>query len=140
MTPAPTFWHQRMVARLTAALAAVAPTGYEVLGGTNVSPNDGQDGLIPDVVVQRTLDGLFVHPRDVLLVVDVESPSTSRQDRLVKPSLYASWAIPRYWRVTDSGVVTQVLRGSTYVDAVPDGWLSAIDLSVPPPVSRSEHT
>lgn len=76
VTPIPATRHQRTVFRLATALAAAVPSGYEVLTGANVSPNDGQDGLIPDVVVLRTQDVLYAHPRDVVLVVEVERPST----------------------------------------------------------------
>lgn len=129
MTPYPTTWHQDVVTRLTVALVAAASLEeYMILPGANVSPNDGQDGLIPDVAVLRRQNALYVHPRDVLLVVEVESPSTGRNDRMVKPSVYAEWGIPNFWRVTDAGATIQVLRDGAYVDARPEGWLN-IDLS-----------
>ncbi|SCG74694.1 Uma2 family endonuclease [Micromonospora humi] len=44
-------------------------------------------------------DGLWLHAADVALVVEIESPSSRRYDRLIKPTLYAEAGIPHYWRV-----------------------------------------
>ena len=58
--------------------------------------------MIPDVVVVRHATGRRSTPlpvSDVLLVVEVVSPSTRRKDRQIKPAEYAAAGVPAYWRV-----------------------------------------
>jgi Uma2 family endonuclease len=57
---------------------------------------------VPDVVVLRpaaNLDAAFVDPADVALVVEVESPTSRRLDRHIKPALYAEAGIEAYRRI-----------------------------------------
>jgi Uma2 family endonuclease len=55
----------------------------------------------PDLVVVRkeALGVLLARPRDVLLAVEVMSPSSVTDDRLTKPAQYARAGIPHYWRL-----------------------------------------
>lgn len=55
----------------------------------------------PDLLVVRrqSLDGNFARPADVLLAVEVMSPSSIANDRLAKPAQYAAAGIPHYWRL-----------------------------------------
>jgi hypothetical protein len=63
---------------------------------------DDHTGLIPDVVVTtadlsrrpKTFD-----PSELLAVVEVVSPSSGTQDRVLKADRYAAFGIPCYWRV-----------------------------------------
>jgi Uma2 family endonuclease len=70
-------------------------------GGIGVSV--GESYFIPDVVVfaaaalKRTKD--LLHPSDVLLVVEVLSPTTAQVDLGLKRAAYATAAIPNYWIV-----------------------------------------
>lgn len=111
VSPAPPKTHQIAGDRLAAALLAAAPDGVEVITATAVditatSPALGPHAPVPDVVVvgPETWErpGLYVWPVDVLLLVEVESPNTSR-DRILKPALYAAAGIPAYWRVELTG-------------------------------------
>ena len=72
----------------------------------------------PDLVVLRrdALHKTMVVPADVLLVVEVMSPSSVRRDRLVKPVQYATAGIAHYWRLepTDRVLVTHALDGDAY--------------------------
>ncbi|MFJ8078734.1 Uma2 family endonuclease [Streptomyces sp. NPDC096176] len=43
--------------------------------------------------------GLAIDAHDVLLVVEIASPSTRVTDRTMKPSLYAAAGIAHYWRL-----------------------------------------
>ena len=88
-----------------------------------VVPNPGiafgeRDYRQPDLVVCRrdALSRKMAVPADVLLVVEVMSPSSVRRDRLVKPSQYASAGIAHYWRLepTDRVLVTHALDGDAY--------------------------
>lgn len=130
--------HQFVVGTLQSCLSAAAPTGWVVLPGANVVRRAAQDRLlIPDVVVVEasviTSESPYVDPSDVLLVVEVESPSTKSTDRLLKRELYAQWRIPNYWIVDVDGrhltrlELTPERRYSE--DSVAASWLSAVDTS-----------
>ncbi len=96
--------HQRASRRLAAALPAAADAAgqpIEVLEAVNVVVPDGL--LIPDIVVAdadaAAAAGLSIDAHDVLLVVEIASPSTRVTDRKMKPALYATAGIPHYWRL-----------------------------------------
>ncbi|MEZ0493696.1 Uma2 family endonuclease [Kineococcus sp. TBRC 1896] len=129
--------HQYVVGELHNALRAVAPAGWTVLPGANVVRRGAQDRLlIPDVLVVETAvlseDSPYVDPSDVLLAVEVESPSTKSTDRLLKRELYGQWRIPSYWIVdTQACTVTRLRLGEErrYEVGDPDGsWLSSVDV------------
>ncbi|MGX1805737.1 Uma2 family endonuclease [Nocardia sp. NPDC055321] len=96
---APKPLHQWLISELRDALKPALPKGYFALPGVGVLAGDGEP--IPDLVVgvepiPWTDRGL---PADqVRLVVEVVSPSTTLQDRLAKPVIYAEAGIPNYWR------------------------------------------
>ncbi len=105
VTPAPRAWHQMLVLRLAAALQAYLEQNPGI-GVPFVSPADiswGEDVLLqPDVFVvpvdqARALDWSAI--RDLLLVAEVLSPSTSRHDRFTKRRRYQEARVPVYWIV-----------------------------------------
>jgi Uma2 family endonuclease len=113
VTPAPRPWHQVVVARLHAALAAYC--GDHGVGHVFSSPADiswGPDVLVqPDVFVvplaeARTLD--WAAMRSLLLAVEVLSPSSSRADRFTKRRLYQEAGVPVYWMVDADERVVEV--------------------------------
>ena len=118
VSPAPGLEHQRAAGRLRTLLAAVAPVGTDVVEAMGVVLPAGL--FIPDVVV-TTAD---VAPRelkatDVVAVVEIVSPTSRRQDRLLKPACYAEAGIPTFWRVeldAEGGpeVVVHRLDGDVY--------------------------
>ncbi|WP_433628378.1 Uma2 family endonuclease [Nocardia sp. CA-120079] len=92
--------HQWLIKWLTRALDDVLPPGYVVLEGVGVLIGD--DEPIPDLMVAVgpiDWDNRGVPAEQVELVVEVVSKSTTMQDRMVKPVLYAAAKIPNYWRV-----------------------------------------
>ncbi|MEU2511730.1 Uma2 family endonuclease [Streptomyces syringium] len=96
--------HQRASKRLTALLDAAVETAaapVEVLEAVNVVVPDGL--LIPDIAVvdaeAAASAGLTVDAHDVLVVIEIASPSTRVTDRKMKPALYAAAGIPHYWRL-----------------------------------------
>ncbi|OLC74724.1 MAG: hypothetical protein AUH78_10770 [Gemmatimonadetes bacterium 13_1_40CM_4_69_8] len=104
VTPAPRLWYQEVVARLAEMLRAYLrafPVGHAIAGRADISW--GPDILVePDVFVApldqvRTLDWASV--KDLLLVVEVLSPSSLRYDRFTKRRLYQEQGIPVYWIV-----------------------------------------
>jgi Uma2 family endonuclease len=127
VSPAPPKQHQAAGDRLRDALQAAAPEGVEVITAAAVdisatSPKLGLQAPVPDIVVAGPGvwddPGLYVLPPRILLLVEVESPRTSR-DRVLKPALYAAAGIPAYWRVELDGpgtpaVVMHVLDGGVY--------------------------
>ena len=72
----------------------------------------------PDLIVVRrgALAKQMADPGDVLLILEVMSPSSVRRDRLVKPAQYAEAGIPHFWRLepAEPVLVTYALDGATY--------------------------
>lgn len=100
VNPPPRPRHTAVAARLHELLAAAVGTGWAVLEAPGVH-FDRRNYREPDVaVVRRTaLDHDALVPPDVLLAVEVMSPSSVANDRVAKPALYASAGIAHYWRV-----------------------------------------
>jgi Uma2 family endonuclease len=105
VTPAPSVRHQNAVLELAVVLREyVARHG---LGRTFVSPADIAYGphssVQPDVFVAPPLEGASIERWDqlgpLLLVVEVISPGTARQDRFTKRLLYQRQGIAEYWIV-----------------------------------------
>jgi Uma2 family endonuclease len=146
VSPAPPKWHQIAGDRLADVLLAAAPDGTDVITATAVdisatSPKLGLQAPVPDIVVAGPGvwddPGLYVLPPRVLLLVEVESPRTSR-DRVLKPALYAAAGIPAYWRVELDGpgtpaIVMHVLDGGVYRETgtVRAGESTMVDVPFP---------
>ncbi|MBF6301856.1 Uma2 family endonuclease [Nocardia amamiensis] len=91
--------HQLLIRWLGRALDAVLPPDRLVVEGVGVLIGD--DEPIPDLMVVTDsieLDARGVPADQVELVVEVVSKSTTLQDRMVKPVVYAEAGIPNYWR------------------------------------------
>ena len=105
VTPGPSVFHQRAVVELVVALAAYLRV--ERVGHVITSPSDVE--LEPEIITQPDI---FVVPmaewrrvasgglpiRELLLAVEVLSPSSSRHDRVRKRPLYQRH-VPDYWIV-----------------------------------------
>jgi Uma2 family endonuclease len=124
VSPAPGTAHQRAsraLANLLEAAAADAAADVDVLEAVNVEIPGGRLA-VPDVVVVRGAvadrNPTRYPPGSVLLAVEIVSPSTQPQDRLIKPQLYADAGIPLYWRLElDEGplLVVSELRTARHV-------------------------
>lgn len=73
----------------------------------------------PDLLVYRrsARDQKYAGPGDVLLAIEVMSPSSVTRDRVTKPKQYAEFGIPHFWRLErrpQLTLVTHVLDGETY--------------------------
>lgn len=79
---------------------------------------DARNYREPDLVVIRRegARSAYADPADVLLAVEVMSPSSIRRDRLIKPAQYAAAGIAHYWRLepADRLLVTYALDGDLY--------------------------
>jgi Uma2 family endonuclease len=143
VSPPPPVFHQAVARRIFRQLDAQCPGDLEVV--YEVAVRLGRDGRVPDLSVVRrsapTGRGVAGYePADVVLAVEVVSPSSRTNDRLLKPAHYAAAGIPAYWRVeTDPAVelVAFALQADAYVERVraamgvvdlPGGW--SIDLDV----------
>ncbi|MBE1561738.1 Uma2 family endonuclease [Nonomuraea africana] len=102
VSPAPLPLHQRVIRRLELILDVAAPDALEPLSTVNLRVDD-RNYYIPDLVVVPTESvetaGLMFRPAEVLLAVEVVSPSTQARDRALKREAYAAAGIPVYWRI-----------------------------------------
>ncbi len=99
VTPPPDGPHESIVQALVTTLRGAAPDGWWACARLGI--DCGASSLIPDVAVLRpdSSGAIWSDPADVALVVEVETPESSRYDRLLKPALYAGAGIAAYWRV-----------------------------------------
>ncbi|MEV7940849.1 Uma2 family endonuclease [Kitasatospora sp. NPDC088264] len=104
MSPNPGVPHQRASLRLAMILAAAieaAGAPFEVLEAVNIVVPDGL--LIPDLVVAdadaAAKAGVTLSAHDIVVAIEIASPSTRVTDKKMKPSLYAAAGIPHYWRL-----------------------------------------
>jgi Uma2 family endonuclease len=104
VTPAPRPWHQVLLNRLSLALGTYLLN--DPLGVVLTAPADiswGPDVLVqPDIFVvplaeARTLS--WDQMRTLLLVAEVLSPSTQRNDRFLKRLRYREAGVPLYWLI-----------------------------------------
>ena len=105
VTPAPALRHQRAVGELYLILTAylnVQHVGYAVVAPADITFSSKR--LVqPDVFAIPPFEGRFPKSfeqvRQLLLAVEVLSPSTARADRVVKRKLFREERVPEYWIV-----------------------------------------
>jgi len=131
VSPPPVIWHQELSHRVRASLARQLPGGWRARMGFSLGFRSRSRLLRPDAIVVRAAllspELEFVRADDVAVVVEVESPSTSRYDQLTKRDWYAAAGIPVYLRVEINSmraptVVVLELRDGYYVET---GWTGA---------------
>jgi Uma2 family endonuclease len=117
VSPPPPTPHNLAATELAARLISVLDRSWRVAAPGSVRL-DLHNRREPDVLVLRRGAAGLEHtpPQDVLLAVEVMSPSSVTDDRLVKPSQYAQAGIPHYWRIEPRVpvLVTFALDGDTY--------------------------
>lgn len=113
----PTSQHQEVVDNLKGALRRLCPSDMRPVREQELrlAPNLRRN---PDLMVVGRFavrgDGSSYDPKEVLLVVEVESPGNLITDRLHKPAEYALAGIPYYWRLaTDPEIVVCTYRLSS---------------------------
>lgn len=102
VVPSPTIGHQDISFMLSAWLRRHSPATYRPSAAVGVAV-DIDTTLEPDVVLLLR-EGIesnnhYFRPEQVVLAVEIVSPSTRRRDRLEKPALYADAGIPHFWRI-----------------------------------------
>ncbi|WP_235022671.1 Uma2 family endonuclease [Amycolatopsis alkalitolerans] len=109
VSPAPASRHQEILQKLQFGLHDAVIPGTRLLPGVNVRLNSRRV-LIPDLVIVTCPDDVvYFSAADVLLAVEVESPSTKMQDRVLKRALYAEANIRYYLLVSTVGPVEATL-------------------------------
>ena len=108
VSPSLTDIHQIIAMRLGVALEESCPAEFQVTQGVEIRINSHR-AFIPDVLVAtdeaaRRRSRLYL-PHEVVLAVEIVSPTSVSMDRITKPALYAAAGIPYYWRVeTGDGI------------------------------------
>ena len=106
--------------RLGGLLTPALDDGWEVLIGGGLY-FDRRNHRMPDLLVCRStaVDAGRIRAADVLLAVEVMSPSSVSTDRVTKPAQYAAAGIPHFWRLepTTRLLVTSELAGDVYREA-----------------------
>jgi Uma2 family endonuclease len=108
VSPSPTDIHQIIAMRLGVALEESCPAELQVTQGVEVRINPRRS-FIPDVLVATDeaarRRGRYYQPHEVVLAVEIVSPTSQSMDRITKPALFAAAGIPYYWRIeTDGGI------------------------------------
>lgn len=100
VTPPETPRNGRVASRLHLLLAPALDDSWDVLLGNGVY-FDRRNYREPDLYVCRreAVDAGRVRAADVLLAVEVMSPSSVASDRVAKPAQYAAAGIPHFWRI-----------------------------------------
>jgi Uma2 family endonuclease len=134
MTPSPSGGHQNCFLELAIQIRAALPTGLKVLQDVDVNlalvpPDHPATVRKPDIVVvpseafERIRKHGTLEASEVVLAVEIISPSSRRTDSLVKHAEYADAGIGHYWIVDldDGPSLTAAHLGGEfgYVDAEP---------------------
>jgi len=105
VSPAPTPRHQSIAHLLSVLLQGAVPKHLRIIpaAGVLLESPDPTLYLSPDLLVVRaaavTDEAQNLDPADVLLAVEIVSPSTGRYDRVTKRDVYAELGIRNYWVV-----------------------------------------
>ncbi|MFI6822195.1 Uma2 family endonuclease [Micromonospora sp. NPDC050187] len=142
VSPSPTRLHQTIAMRLGVALEEACPDEYDVTQAVEVRLSRSRS-FIPDVLVTtaEAAAGNPAHyaPHEVVLAVEIVSPSTRSIDRVLKPALYAQAGIPYYWRVEVEG--DEIVVYTSRIDPVDEvytetgRWTKVVDTGEPFPVN-----
>lgn len=95
VSPAPTSKHQRIQHRIQVAWDSSIPADLELLPGVNIVLG-GARLLIPDiaVVTDPGTDTVYYSGADLLVAIEIHSPSTRAYDRALKRQVYADAGVP----------------------------------------------
>lgn len=122
VSPASDRRHQRLLHRLGVQLDAAVPQELGVEPGINVVLGEKRL-LIPDLAVTTTpgANGVYAVGSEVMIAIEITSPSSRTYDRVLKRQMYADARVPYYLVVDPSSAMpVAVLYGLTdggYVEA-----------------------
>jgi len=120
VSPPATVGHNSAAFRLGVLLDKVLDDSWLVVPAPGVAL-DPRNYREPDLVIVRreALDVLLARAQDVLLAVEIMSPSSITDDRMTKPAQYARAGIPHFWRLerqAEPVLVTHELTGDVYCE------------------------
>jgi Uma2 family endonuclease len=125
VNPSPLPVHQRVVRRLAAELEPQLPVGWQLETDVDVMlSEDPLDYLSPDIVVFSAEVPLTTRPipgDQILLVVEVVSRGSRREDRGAKPLAYAEGGIQHFWRVEGPASGALAVEVHTFMPTSPAG-------------------
>jgi Uma2 family endonuclease len=114
MSPMPAIPHVRATNRLRRLLERQAPDEFEVGQDAGVTIGGPYTYFVPDIFVVRASaydgDGKEFDHADILLVVEVISPSSSSIDQVLKRHYYARVRVASYWIVDQRARTLTALR------------------------------
>ena len=136
VTPGPSFVHQRVASRLVRLLIDT-PAHLELLFAPFDIPLAEDTVLQPDVVVVRRVDNAFDPGNpELVLAVEVLSPSTRLIDLNLKKARLEQAGIPSYWVVDplEPMLIAWELRDAAYVEAArvhsDESWSATLPFEV----------
>ncbi|KXO97430.1 Uma2 family endonuclease [Tsukamurella tyrosinosolvens] len=126
VSPSPRKLHQTAGLKLAMLLAAHMPDGLELVPDFDVIVEAGFPPTVrrPDLIIVPVTAPDEVTADRVLLIVEILSPGTRRQDLVTKRSEYADAGIPHYWIVDLDGgpsIEALTLRDGRYEGATSTG-------------------
>ena len=100
VSPSLSSLHQAVSGRLYAHLDELCPADLAVTQAVEIRFGHKLT-RIPDLLVVRSQEPErhFFTPFEVVLAVEIESPGSHVEDRVVKPAIYAAHGIPSFWRI-----------------------------------------
>ena len=113
VSPGPTLPHQEIVARIFERLRAHLRAhggGHAFFAPTSIRGSATTE-VQPDVLVLKPgvrLDGKWANLEELLLAIEVLSPSTARADRFPKRRLFQEVGVPHYWIVDQATGLVEV--------------------------------
>jgi Uma2 family endonuclease len=137
VTPAPRLDHQLVISRLLRYLHNyLEPLGLSDLLLTapaditwGVHPREADELVQPDIFVLHPDDAAreWLDVRQLALVIEVVSPSSTRGDRVVKRRAYQRHRVPAYWVVDPDAALVEVWsphedRPAIVTDAITWRW------------------
>lgn len=138
MSPAPAPRHEIVLARLWSILHATISSADRVFGPAGVT--FGASYRVPDLVVVKEglqlWDAKSISPADVEVAIEIMSPGSVTEDRIMKPAQYASVGIQSYWRVeTDDelNLSAYILRPDNAVYTPIGHWIEGEEVEIHEP-------
>jgi Uma2 family endonuclease len=98
----PTPLHNFVQFKLMTALEKLLPPGYRLNSDVDVTMADRHQCLRPDVIITTEQQAISMDPvpaNEILLAVEIISPSSQQTDRVTKPRIYAAAGVQTYWLV-----------------------------------------
>jgi Uma2 family endonuclease len=107
-------WHDEVMYRLRNVLDRAMPDDLQIRQEMTIRINS-KNRPEPDLLIVAdqpgyTRDTRWFHPRDVRLIVEVESPESVDRDRHLKPGIYAMGGIPYYLRISEAAEGLPILH------------------------------